>query len=78
MVNFCVQSHQNDAHVGSYMFLIWLGLNNPRNAEIPLNVSLFNKYGGPLVLGHSIHGFPSVLKDLFLLSSQLRGHKSKL
>ena len=34
--HICVRSHQNDAHVGSYVFLIWTSWNNLRNAGMPL------------------------------------------
>ena len=43
----CVRSHQNDAHVGPYMFLIWWSWNNLRNAGMPLQFCTF-QYGVPV------------------------------
>ena len=38
----CVQSHQNDEHVGSYLFLIWCEVGiNLRNARMPLKFCTF-------------------------------------
>ena len=51
----CDQSHQNDAHVGSYMFLIWQSWNNLRNAGMALHLCTFQYNGEPVYQAQLFH-----------------------
>ena len=81
-----MRSHQNDAHVGSYMFLIWTSWINLRNAGMPLQYCTFQYVVVPVYhvyraipfidssgLSFIISNFPTQIRDiktLYLISEK--------